>query len=411
MMKRKKYRILVVLLALCITFASCASVQPFTEPTQSAEEVVSADTAAPTAESMETEPTEPSTAEDPAEKRAGELLAGMSTYEKFCQLLFVTPESLSGAETATIAGDMTREGLEKYPVGGIIYFGKNVVSAEQITAMIAATQEMTKIPLFFGVDEEGGRVSRLSGVGLTQKLSPMADYGAAGDRQAVYDIHLQLGSDIRTAGFNVDFAPVADVVTNPDNTVIGDRAFSSSASIASVMVASAVHGLEDGGVISCLKHFPGHGSTSADSHLGMSVTNRTLEQLTDEEWLPFKAGIEAGAGMVMVAHISAPEITGDNTPCDLSPRIVNELLRGQLGFDGVVITDAQNMGAITDYYSVGEAAVLAIEAGCDIVLMPGDLQEALDALQEAADSGRLSMQRIDESVLRILRLKIKYGII
>ena len=161
-------------------------------------------------------------------------------------------------------------------------------------------------------------------------------------------------------------------------------------------------GLQKGGVLACLKHFPGHGSTEADSHLGTSVTNRTLDELREAELLPFRTGIEAGAGMIMVSHMSAPAVTGDNTPCDLSPAVVTDLLRTELGYDGVVITDAHNMGAITANYTPGEAALLAIEAGCDA---------ALQALRDAAADGTLTEARIDESVLRILTLKAKAGLL
>ena len=177
------------------------------------------------------------------------------------------------------------------------------------------------------------------------------------------------------------------------------------------MVAAMVRGLQESGTISCLKHFPGHGSTEADTHEGLSVTNRTPDELRETEFLPFAAGIKAGAEMVMISHMSAPEITGDNTPCDLSVAVVTDLLRGELGFTGVIVTDSHEMGAITQYYGTGEAAVMAIRAGCDIVLMPYDLDEAYEAVAEAVENGTLTEERINESVLRILTLKYRYGII
>ena len=335
----------------------------------------------------------------------------MTLDEKLCQLFVVTPDALTGLSPATAAGDATREALARTPVGGLVYFAQNIVSAEQVTQMLQTTQSYSKIPLLLGVDEEGGRVSRLSGVGLTDVLDPMATYGAAGDTAAVEAMGKKLGGQVKGAGFNVDFAPVADIVTNPNNTEIGDRSFSSDPAVASDMVAAMTRGLQEGGVLACLKHFPGHGSTEADSHLGTSVTDRTLDELREAELLPFRAGIEAGAGMIMVSHMSAPAVTGDNTPCDLSPAVVTDLLRTELGYDGVVITDAHNMGAITANYTPGEAAVLAIEAGCDLILMPDDLDAALQALRDAAADGTLTETRIDESVLRILTLKAKAGLL
>ena len=176
------------------------------------------------------------------------------------------------------------------------------------------------------------------------------------------------------------------------------------------MVAAMVDGLQSGGVLSCLKHFPGHGSTEADSHKGASVTQRTADELRGTELVPFRAGIAAGAGLVMISHMSAPNVTGSDVPCDLSPVVVTDLLRGELGFAGVVITDSHEMGAITDYYTPAEAAVLALQAGCDIVLMPENLEQAVQGVLDAAADGSLTQARIDESVLRILTLKLRAGI-
>lgn len=261
------------------------------------------------------------------------------------------------------------------------------------------------------MDEEGGRVSRLSGVGITDAVAPMASYGEAGDADAVQQLGQTLGVQLQEAGFNLDFAPVADIVTNPENTEIGDRSFSSDPQTAAEMVSAMTQGLQSRNVIACLKHFPGHGSTAADSHLGRSVTERTLEELRSAELIPFAAGIDAGAGMVMISHMSAPEVSGGDTPCDLSPAVVTQLLRRELGYEGVVITDAHNMGAITEYYDSGEAALLALEAGCDIILMPDDLAGALAGLRQALEDGTLTEARVEESVLRILTLKARFGLL
>lgn len=354
--------------------------------------------------------TEPEPTLSPEEEKAQALLDGMTLEEKVYQLFIVTPRTLTGFSGVNIAGETTRAALEAYPVGGIVYFSENINTQEQLADMIRSSQDYAKYPLFICVDEEGGRVSRLSGIGATDTLEPMAVYGAAGNTGRVREIGQILGSQICTVGFNVDFAPVADVVTNPNNTEIGDRSFSSDPEVAAEMVAAMAEGLQDGGAISCLKHFPGHGSTEADSHEGRSVTQRTLDELRETELLPFQAGIEAGAEMVMVSHMSAPAITGDDTPCDLSPIIVTELLRKELGFTGVIVADSHEMGAITAYYSCGEAAVMALSAGCDIVLMPMDLDEATSAVLEAIENGTLTEERINESVLRILTLKYRYGI-
>lgn len=380
---------------------------------QSTELSTQAPTEAPTESPTEAPtdaPTEAPT-EPPVELEvaaAQRVLESMTLEEKIYQMFMVTPESLTGKIPVTVAGETTRDALERYPVGGLIYFGQNLVEKTQVYDLIDNTQSYSSIPLLIGVDEEGGRVSRLSGIGITTKFSPMADYD--GDMEAAYDIGWTLGTELSAAGFNLDFAPVADVITNPNNTEIGDRSFSTDANVAASMVETMVTGLHDGGTGACLKHFPGHGSTESDSHLGSSVTQRTLDELRQTELIPFRAGIEAGVDMVMISHMSAPNITGDNTPCDLSETIVTDLLRGELGFDGVVITDSHEMGAITQYYTPGEAAVLAVRAGCDIILMPDDLAAAAQALLYAVESGELTERRIDESILRILTMKYHLGI-
>lgn len=393
---------------ICLSAAGCGKEEPFpsvaTEPSVTQE---------PSTEPPETEPTEPPTEPDPDapyRARAEEILSGMTTQEKVYQLFMVTPEALTGVNTATRAGEATQQALSGMPVGGIVYFADNLETSEQTTQMIAATQSYSRLPLLIGVDEEGGRVARVSTKLGTTAFAPMADYGAAGDAEAVRQVGATIARDISQFGFNVDFAPVADVVTNPNNTEIGDRSFSSDADVASAMVAAMVQGLQSGGVQSCLKHFPGHGSTEADSHKGASVTERTPDDLRGTELKPFAAGIAAGAGMVMISHMSAPNVTGSDAPCDLSPAVVTDLLRGELGFNGVVITDSHEMGAITDSYSPAEAAVLAIQAGCDIVLMPADLQQAAQGLLDALQNGGLTQARVDESVLRILTLKVRAGI-
>ena len=218
-----------------------------------------------------------------------------------------------------------------------------------------------------------------------------------------------IAGDMAFYGFNTDFAPVADVWSNKQNTVIGKRAYSDDFSQAAELVAAAVRGFHAGGVACTLKHFPGHGDTSEDSHLGSAYVYKTEEQLMEQELLPFMSGIEAGADLVMIGHLTATAI--DDKPATISRRIVTGLLRDKLGFDGVVITDGMEMEAITEHYTAAEAAVLAIEAGDDIILGPPSLQEASNGIMQALNTGELTTDRIDESVLRILKLKLQYGII
>lgn len=368
------------------------------------------------------ETTEPPADEDPSTSDgtgttptdlADQILAGMTLHEKLCQLFCITPEQLTGVGTAIQAGETTRQALEEYPVGGLVYFSQNIDTPEQITTMLQNTQSYAKIPLFLGVDEEGGTVSRVAAnpnMGL-ENFPAMGQIGATGDTEQAYLVGSTIGGYLRDLGFNLDFAPVADVNSNPNNTVIGQRAFSSDALVASQMVATAVQGFTDSGILCCLKHFPGHGDTATDSHLGYAQTDKTLQEMEQLEFLPFVSGIDAGAPMVMVGHITAPNVTDDGLPASLSAEFITGILRQQLGFTGVVTTDALNMGAITQSYSPGEAAVAAISAGVDLLLMPEDFQEALNGLTFAVEDGTISESRIDESVLRILRAKIDTGIL
>ena len=361
-------------------------------------------------------PEEPEQSEDAADELAGHTariqnyLAGMTLDEKIWQLFFTTPESLTGVTTATQAGDTTKAALAERPVGGLCYFAANLVDADQTRTMLQNTQSYAKTPLFLGVDEEGGRVSRAGSnpaMGVTH-FEAAAVYGQRADMAEVYQVGSTLAQELGALGFNLDFAPVADVVTNPNNTEIGDRSYSSDPQVAGAMVSAMVDGLQRGSMVSCLKHFPGHGSTETDSHQGKSVSNRTVEELESCEWIPFQAGIDKGAAMVMVSHLTNENLS--DLPADLSPEVMG-YLRGELGFDGLIVTDSHQMGAITDYYTSGEAAVLALKAGVDMVLMPMDLQDAFDGVMDALEDGTLTQARIDESVLRILAVKYSFGIL
>lgn len=219
-----------------------------------------------------------------------------------------------------------------------------------------------------------------------------------------------IGGYLKTYGLNLDFAPVADVNTNPANTVIGNRAFSSDPAVAAQMVASAVQGFHDAGILCTLKHFPGHGDTAEDSHYGTASSTKTWAEMRETELKPFAAGIAAGADVVMTAHITTPNATQDGLPASLSYTMLTERLRGELGFTGVICTDSLSMQAIRDHYSAAEAAVTALNAGADLLLMPPDLPEAFDGVLEAVQNGTISEERLNESVRRILMLKQKAGL-
>ena len=347
-----------------------------------------------------------------AQKTAQATLASMTEDEKLWQLFFVTPEAITNVNTATVAGEATKNALAQYPVGGIVYFAKNLEDRAQAAALLANTQSYAKIPLFLGVDEEGGTVSRIGAneaLGGT-KVADMRSFGQSADPAQVYAAGQTLAANLTGLGFNLDFAPDCDVVSGVDS-VIGSRSFGSDPELCASLAGVIVKSLRAEGVVSCLKHFPGYGSASADDHNGPAEVTKTLEQLEQCDFLPFISGIEKGVPFIMVSHLSVPAVTGDNTPCDLSYAAVTETLRNKLGYSNVIITDAQNMASITGRYGAGEAAVAALKAGVDMILMPDDLQAAYDAVQATVESGALTAQRIDESVLRILRIKAQYGLL
>lgn len=350
---------------------------------------------------------------DSAAVHARKILETMSLEEKIYQMFIVTQEQLTGVGNVIQSGSSTRAAIEKQPVGGIIYFTPNLVSREQTGAMISNIQSYSKLGLFIAVDEEGGIVSRVArneAMGTTA-FPAMGTIGSSGDPDKAYEVGCTIGTDIAALGFNLDFAPVADVNSNPNNPVIGTRAFHSDPVTAAKMVAACVRGFNDSGMLCTLKHFPGHGDTSTDSHYGEAEISKNLEELMQCELLPFISGIEAGAPFIMVGHITAPNVTDEPVPATLSHDIVTGLLREKLQYDGLIITDSMTMQAITDRYSSGEAAVKAIAAGVDIILIPQNLNNAVAGIKTAVADGTLTEERLDESVLRILETKIRSGII
>lgn len=357
-----------------------------------------------TADSQET--TEVTEEEKPS--LVDETLAGMTLHEKVCQMMFVTPEELTGEDGVTVAGDATRQALENYPVGGIVYFAKNLESQDQVKEMIDNSQNYSSIGLFVATDEEGGVVNRLMDTVGTTYIGSMYYYKDDGDETA-YENAYTIANDMSALGFNLDFAPVADVWSNPDNTVIGERAYSDDYAQAAELVGNAVKGFNDGGVMCTLKHFPGHGDTAEDSHYSSAYVHRTKEEIMADEMQPFRSGIEAGAEFVMVGHLIVPDI--DEVPATLSYKIATNILRDELKFEGVAITDSFEMESIADNYSVDDAVVMSVKAGMDMILQPKDMASAVNSIEQAVADGELSEDRIDESVRRILTLKESRGLL
>ena len=341
------------------------------------------------------------------------ILQDMTLEEKVYQMFMVSPEQLTGTELYeydTEFNDVTEAALAAHPVGGVIFFGGNILGPEQITDFVAAYQDASEIGLFIGIDEEGGDITRIAsnpefGVPV---FPPMLEIE---DEDAAYNVGNTIGSYIQGYGFNLDFAPVSDVNSNPDNTVIGNRAFSSDPQEAANMVSAAVRGFNDSGVFCTLKHFPGHGDTVADTHFEAASITKTFLEMQDCELIPFAAGIEAGADFIMAAHITTPNADPTGLPASLSYFWLTTTLRYDMGFTGLIITDSMTMQAITDNYTPEQAAVAAVYAGNDIILMPEDLEAAVQGIVEVVENGTIPEERIDASVLRILDMKIQGGII
>ena len=359
----------------------------------------------------EPEATETQTVVDPLVEQAAQIVSGMTLEEKVAQIFFITPEALTGYGQVTVAGDATNEAYQKYPVGGLIYNSQNLVDIDQTKTMMAKMQQYAdsriSLPVFLGVDEEGGSVTRIASneaYGLTN-VNNMSDIGATGDTQNAYQAGVTIGTYLSDLGFNLDFAPVADVLTVSDS-VIGNRSFGTDSELVASMALSELQGLESMGIQGVMKHFPGHGGVSGDSHSGAVSTDKSLEELFASELVPFQRAIDGGAEFLMVGHIAAPNVTGDDTPASLSKVMITDVLRTQMGYQGVVITDAMNMTAITANHAADEAAVLAVNAGADMILMPEDFGKAYNGVIDAVNNGTIDEYRINEAVVRIVKAKL-----
>lgn len=337
-------------------------------------------------------------------------ISKMSMDEKIGQLFIVGFQG-------TVPDDKLVELIGQKHIGGVILFKRNIKDPKQLVSLNNSIKEINsksnKVPLFVSVDEEGGRISRMPG--QLKQLPSAKSIGEINSSEInSSDLSYAFGSllaiETKAFGFNMDFAPVLDIWSNPKNTVIGDRAFGTTPEIVVKNGISVMEGIRDGGIISVVKHFPGHGDTIVDSHVGLPSVDYDIQRLKSFEWIPFQSAIENRADAVMIAHILIPEIDPDN-PATLSNTIITNILREQMGFDGVVITDDMTMDAIDKNYNIGDASVKSLIAGSDILLVchGNEAQiEAINSVKSAVNDGLISEKRIDESVYRILMLKRKY---
>lgn len=342
----------------------------------------------------------PSPGVDPIQKQ----INGMTLDEKIGQMI------ISGVDGYTL-GPNTTKLIKDYHVGGFIILGENVKNTNQLLSLVNSlktTNKSNSIPLFLGIDEEGGRITRMPHE--FNRFPTNQTIGEVNNGTLSYQIGSLLSDELNAFGLNMDFAPVLDINSNPNNPVIGDRSFGTSPQVVSKLGIQTMKGIQSGNIISVVKHFPGHGDTSVDSHKGLPTVNNTMARLESFELVPFQQAIENHADGVMIAHILLPKIDAQY-PSSMSKAIITDMLRKDLNFDGVVFTDDMTMGAITKNFNISDAAVKSVQAGTDIILVCNLYSNEIAVIQgikEAVQKGELSEERINQSVYRILKLKEKY---
>ena len=432
---------------------------PAEERAEESETAAGAGTAEPGAAEFSEPQEEALTEQQKTEKMIREYIQTLSLEDKVSGLFIITPEALSGYEQVTGADGQVQESLETYPVAGLVFFAQNIQSREQVQQMLTSTKEwgsvwigedntdssaaeaagaqktadsaaaednaaqdtreMTAaadtsdaetaqrkgfpVPPFLAIDEEGGIVARIGNSSIdVPYVGSMGNVGASGDPEAAYEAGCTIGAYLQELGFNLDFAPDADVLIDPGNVTIGERSFGSDPALCGEMVRRYVDGLHKYGIASCIKHFPGLGDTESDTHTGSAWSSRTIEDYRSAEFLSFEGGIDAQTEMVMISHLSNSELSGSDIPASLNKTIITDILRGELGYDGIVITDSLRMGAVTERFASAEAALAAVEAGADLLLMPADFSSARQGILDAVRDGQISEERIDQSLFRIL---------
>jgi beta-N-acetylhexosaminidase len=345
---------------------------------------------------------------DPVKEKAKLLLSEMSLEEKAGQL-FITGLRLSPEEKGrTAADEAVLKIVNEIKPGGIIFFEENIKTADQTLLLINSLQNASSIPLFIAVDEEGGLISRISGRRLNAPAMPSAqEISESGKAENAFKAGSYIGRLLYSLGFNMNFAPVADVLTAENSRIMAGRTFGSSPEKAAEFASAFMNGLKTEKIISVPKHFPGHGSTDGDTHLGIVYSARSKADILNIDIKPFTACFEAEA--IMTAHVIYKNLDSLNS-ATFSPAIQKDLLRDQLGYKGLIITDSLAMGAISHYTASDKAAVSAFKAGADLLLKPYKITSAWNGIINAVKSGELSMERLDASVLLILETKIRAGL-
>lgn len=356
----------------------------------------------------------------------------MTLEQKVAQLFVVSPETLTGVDSVQYAGDMTYQALQDYPVGGIVFAKDNIDSSSQFGTMTdnlqSYSEDISGLPLFLAAAEEGGSASVLgnndnldeyyensysdddsdysssSANSVHSGATSMSEIGRKDDSTNAYEAGKSIGSLMSAYGLNLDLAPVADVLSG-NSTGIGNRTFGTDAQTVSDMALEVIRGIQEEDVNAAMKYFPGYGAASSNMS-GFPVINSSLDELKKKEFLPYSNAIAQGLDFVMVGHISVPNVTGDDTPASLSEKMISEVLRKDLGFKGIVMTDYLNDKTIVKNYGAADAAVKAIQAGADLLLEPDDLEAAYEGVLKAVKKGDITEDRLDESIYRILRVKL-----
>lgn len=339
------------------------------------------------------------------EEKIDKLIKSMTIDEKVGQLFIV-------AFQGKVVNNEIKDLIEKYKVSGVILFSGNISDKENTKYLIKdlkAINEKNKYPLFISVDEEGGRVTRMPND--IEKTPASSVVGKRNDVDFAREVGNTIGKNLKFLGYNMNFAPVLDIFSNPKNTVIGDRAFGSDIDIVIKMSNSEIRGLKENNIIVVPKHFPGHGDTEVDSHVGLPIVNKSLDELKAFEFKPFESAINNGIEAIMVSHIILSKIDKEN-PATLSKDVIN-ILKNDLNFDGVIVSDDMTMGAITSNYNLPDAVTKSINAGVDLVLVCNGIENqanSINKVKESISNGAIKEERLNDAVRKILRLKLKYEI-
>lgn len=330
------------------------------------------------------------------EEKIEKEINNMALDEKIGQMLII---SISGTKLT----DSTKRELNTYHPGGVILFANNLNSITNTRNFINSLQKNSKIPLFISVDQEGGQVQRLKNIKGITNIPAMSKVGKLNNMDSTYKLGVAMGEELKALGFNMDFAPVIDVSFN-NKSFIGNRSFGSDPYIVANLGVEIAKGLESNNIIPVYKHFPGHGGTITDSHYSLPILNKTKDDLYKYDLIPFQTAIKNDAKVIMIGHLAVPNID-NNIPASLSKEIITNLLKNELGYNGLVITDALNMGALSKNYNEKQIYEMAINAGVDILLMPNSSKSAIKYIKQSISENKILISQIDESVKKILTLK------